>query len=204
MNLPNKLTVARFIMALVFVGLMSLHHTAYYVLAYLLFIVATLTDYYDGKIARARNIVTNFGKLLDPVADKVLVIGALIMLMAMPELRVPGWTVVVIIAREFLITGARALAASGGSVIGANIWGKTKAVIQMVYVFVFLAAAVIVRVLETHQEAIDWLPTLLSYARPVVEAASCWAIIFVAVFTIYSGVQFMRINWDELNLGSDL
>jgi len=204
MNLPNKLTVARFIMALAFVGLMSFHHTACYVLAYLLFIVATLTDYYDGKIARARNIVTNFGKLLDPVADKVLVVGALIMLMAMPELRVPGWTVVVIIAREFLITGARALAASGGRVIGANIWGKTKAVIQMVYVFVFLAAAVIVRFLETYQEGIDWLPTLLSYASPVVAAASCWAIAFVAVFTIYSGVQFMRINWDALNLGSDL
>ena len=204
MNLPNKLTVARFIMALAFVGLMSLHHTAYYVLAYLLFIAATLTDYYDGKIARARNIVTNFGKLLDPVADKVLVVGALIMLMAMPELRLPGWTVVVIIAREFLITGARALAASGGSVIGANIWGKTKAVIQMVYVFVFLAAAVILRVLETHQDAIDWLPALLSYTRPVVAATSCWAIVFVAVFTIYSGVHFMRVNWDELNMGSDL
>ena len=204
MNLPNKLTVARFIMALAFVVLMSFRHSACYVLAYLLFIVATLTDYYDGKIARARDIVTNFGKLLDPVADKVLVIGALIMLMTMPELRVPGWTVVVIIAREFLITGARALAASGGSVIGANIWGKTKAVIQMVYVFVFLAAAVIVRFLESHQEATDWLPTLLSYARPVVGAASCWAIVFVALFTIYSGFQFMRINWGALNLGSDL
>jgi len=204
MNLPNKLTVARFFMALVFVGLMSFHNTVCCVLAYVLFIAATLTDYYDGKIARARNIVTNFGKLLDPVADKVLVVGALITLMDLPELRVPGWCVVVIIAREFLITGARALAASGGSVLGANIWGKTKAVLQMVYVFVFLAAAVILRLLTACQEAADWLPVLVSYLRLGVMHASLWAIVFVAVFTIYSGVQFMRINWEALNLGSDL
>ena len=126
MNLPNQLTVARFIMALVFVVLMSFHHVVAQSLGYLLFIAATITDFYDGKIARDRNLVTNFGKLLDPVADKVLVVAAFIMLMKNPYLSVPGWTVVAILAREFLITGARSLAASEGVVIAANKWGKTK------------------------------------------------------------------------------
>lgn len=204
MNLPNRLTVARFVMALAFVGLMSFHHVACYVVAYLVFIVAALTDYYDGKIARARNLITNFGKLLDPVADKVLLIGALVMLMGVPCLRIPAWTLVVILAREFLITGARSLAASDGVVIGANIWGKTKAVIQMVYVFVFLFLAVVVEGLETY--AADWgrQSGLAPLLRKVVETASLWCIVFVAVFTIYSGVQFMRVNWSTMKIGQHL
>jgi CDP-diacylglycerol--glycerol-3-phosphate 3-phosphatidyltransferase len=120
MNLPNKLTIARCIMTVFFVGLMSFENFYCYFAAYLVFTVAAITDYYDGKIARERGLVTNFGKLLDPVADKVLLTSAFIMLMKVPELKVPGWAVVVILAREFLVTGARALAAADGEVIAAN------------------------------------------------------------------------------------
>ena len=141
MNLPNKLTVARCFMALIFVGLMSFENAFCYLAAYFLFVAAAITDYYDGKIARERNLVTNFGKLLDPVADKVLMVAALIMLMTIPDLRIPGWTIVLILGREFLVTGARSLAAAEGAVIAANKWGKTKTVLQMVYVSAFLLVA---------------------------------------------------------------
>lgn len=204
MNLPNRLTVARFVMALVFVALMSCRFLAGYIIAYVLFILAALTDYYDGKIARARGLVTNFGKLLDPVADKVLLTGAFVMLMGVPGLRIPGWTVVAIIAREFLITGIRSLAASGGHIIGANTWGKTKAVIQMVYVFTFLFLAIAVEVLRLYEQSAAWAPAVVAVSTRALGAASYLAIVFVAVVTIYSGVQFMRINWDTLDLGSQL
>jgi CDP-diacylglycerol--glycerol-3-phosphate 3-phosphatidyltransferase len=191
-------------MALAFVGLMSFPSLSTYLIAYILFILAAITDYYDGKIARERNLVTNFGKLLDPVADKVLIVGALIMLMQVPGLRVPSWTVVTIIAREFLVTGARALAASEGAVIPANIWGKTKAVIQMVYVFVFLALAIIGDLLDALSAFVDvgWWLSFLRFYHKIVAVASFWAIIFVALFTIYAGLQFMRINWSAMNLGN--
>jgi CDP-diacylglycerol--glycerol-3-phosphate 3-phosphatidyltransferase len=204
MNLPNQLTVARLVMALAFVGLMSFPSLATYLIAYFMFILATITDYYDGKIARERNLVTNFGKLLDPVADKVLLVGALVMLMQVPGLRVPSWCVVAIIAREFLVTGARSLAASEGVIIPANIWGKTKAVIQMVYVFVFLALAIIGDLLDDLGAFPDaeWWASFLWFYHRAVTIGSFWAIIFVALFTIYAGFQFIGVNWRAMNLGN--
>jgi len=202
MNLPNQLTVARFLMALVFVALMSVPSVVCHFLAYLLFIAATITDFYDGKIARDRNLITNFGKLLDPVADKVLVVAAFIMLMENEYLRVPGWTVVVILAREFLVTGARSLAASDGVVIAANKWGKKKAVYQMVYVFTFLFLAIVAHVLDTFGGVAVRFPSAVSLAKALIRDASFWAIVLVAAYTVYSGVQFARVNWRALNIGN--
>ncbi|MEK7795706.1 MAG: CDP-diacylglycerol--glycerol-3-phosphate 3-phosphatidyltransferase, partial [Candidatus Hydrogenedentota bacterium] len=132
MNLPNRLTIARLVLVPVFVVLMSIDHVATYALAYITFTAASLTDYYDGKIARRRGMITAFGKLIDPLADKVLMTAAFVMAMKVPGLNVPGWTIVAILAREFLVTGARSLAASDGTVIAASSWGKAKTVIQMV------------------------------------------------------------------------
>jgi CDP-diacylglycerol---glycerol-3-phosphate 3-phosphatidyltransferase len=201
MNLPNQLTAARFVMALAFVALMSFHNVYLRLIAYVLFVAASITDYYDGKIARERGLITNFGKLLDPVADKVLLVGALIMLMEMSELRVPGWTVVVIVAREFLITGVRSLAATGGVVIAADFWGKTKAVIQIIFVLVFMALAVIAELLETFAARAAWIPSFLAYYNPALREASFIAVVLVASFTIFSGFQFIRLNWRNLHLG---
>ena len=203
MNLPNKLTVARLVMAFAFVALMSFPSLVTYLLAYVVFVAATITDYYDGKIARERGIVTNFGKLLDPVADKVLITGALVILMQAPGLHIPAWTVVAIVAREFLVTGARALAASEGVVIPANVWGKTKAVIQMVYVFVFLALVIIGDVFDALSRlvGVSWWGSFLAYYHKGVAIGSFWAIIFVAVFTMYAGLEFMRGNWSVMGLG---
>ena len=203
MNLPNKLTIARLIMAFAFVALMSFPTLVTYLLAYIVFTAASISDYYDGKIARERNLITNFGKLLDPVADKVLISGALVMLMQVSGLYIPAWTVVAIIAREFLVTGARSLAASEGVVIPANIWGKTKAVIQMVYVFVFLALVIIGDVLDAFSRVVaaPWWASFLTYYHKAVMIGSFCAVIFVALFTIYAGLQFMRGNWNVMSMG---
>lgn len=195
MNLPNQLTLARMAMVPVFMAFLSFSHVACYIAAYLVFTVATLTDYYDGKIARERGLVTNFGKLLDPVADKVLLAAAFIMLIKMPELNIPAWTVVVIIAREFLVTGARSLAASEGVIIAANFWGKTKAVVQMVYIYVFLGLVVIRELLAL------WAPETAEKCLAPLSVASLWTVIAVALFTVYSGIQFGHTNWKVLNLG---
>jgi len=202
MTLPNKLTVARLIMVPIFVALLSFPSLATYVLAYIVFVAATITDYYDGKIARERNLVTNFGKLLDPVADKILVTAAFVMLMKMDQLHVPGWCVVAILGREFLVTGARSLAASEGAVIGANVWGKTKAVLQMVYLATFLALIVLEQVLAS------FLPdagpdSVLAIYRAILKSASFWGVLVIAAITVYSGVQFARINWSLVRMGKE-
>lgn len=196
--LPNQLTIARVLMVPVFVVLLSFDGAVYYAAAYVVFVAATITDYYDGKIARERNLITNFGKLLDPVADKVLLTGAFVMLMRVSALHVPAWTVVAIIGREFLITGARSLAASDGAVIAANTWGKTKAVVQMTYVFVFLFLAVVKFLVA------KWYPGALGVFAMVLRHTSYWAIVVVALFTVYTGIQFARLNWGVLNLGKQL
>jgi len=197
MNLPNKLTLARLFMVPIFVALMSFEHVITYIIAYVVFTIASITDYYDGKIAREQNLITNFGKLMDPLADKVLMVAAFIMMMKVPDLNVPGWTLVAILAREFLVTGARSLAMEdGGQAIAANQWGKIKTVIQMVYVYVFLFFAIVA--LGLRYGEFEWLETYLT----VLDISSMIGIIAVAVFTVASGIQFAMANWKSLALGS--
>jgi CDP-diacylglycerol--glycerol-3-phosphate 3-phosphatidyltransferase len=158
--------------------------------------VAAITDYYDGKIARDRQLVTNFGKLFDPLADKVLMASAFIMCMDVEPLQVPGWAVITVIAREFLVTGARSLGVSGGEVIGANQWGKAKTVIQMVYIFTFLFFAILDRILGHFFK--------LSPLERVLGLSSYWGMVAVAVVTVYSGIYFARVNWRTLSMGNSI
>lgn len=127
MNLPNKLTVLRVIMIPFFVFFFL---TGNAVIADIIFIVASLTDLLDGKIARKYNLVTNFGKFMDPLADKLLVAAALICFIELE--RMPAWIVLIIISREFIISGFRLVAAEGGLVIAAGYWGKIKTAVTMV------------------------------------------------------------------------
>ena len=131
MNLPNKLTVLRVIMVpfFVFFMLTDVGGTANKWIALVLFIVASLTDMLDGKIARKYNLVTNFGKFMDPLADKMLVSSAFICLVA--QNKIAAWIVIVIIAREFVISGFRLVASDNGVVIAASYWGKFKTNFQM-------------------------------------------------------------------------
>ncbi len=200
MNLPNKLTLARCVMTIVFVLLMTLGNVITSLIAYLVFIAAAITDYYDGKIARERNLVTNFGKLLDPVADKLLLISAFIMLMEIPELFVPGWAVIIILAREFLVTGARSVAAASGEVIAANQWGKTKTVLQMIYVFTFLFLAIVIQALNQTALLANIDPELVATIVQSIRITSLVGIILVAIFTVYSGIQFGYANRQLFNM----
>lgn len=200
MNLPNQLTVARCLLALVFVGLLSFNSLICFVIAYGVFTVAALTDYYDGKIARQRGMITNFGKLLDPVADKVLIVSAFVMLMTIPELRIPGWTIVAILSREFLVTGARSLAASDGAVIAASGWGKVKTVVQMVYVFTFFFLVIALRFAGSQTWLAEALPGGYPLYESIIGYASTTAIILVSLYTVFSGIQFARDNWKALRL----
>lgn len=133
MNLPNKLTLFRVILIPVFVVFLLVETIPYNdYIALGIFIIASLTDMLDGKIARKYNLVTNFGKFMDPLADKLLVCSALICLIELN--RIPSWMVIVIIAREFIISGFRLIASDNGVVIAASYWGKFKTVFQMVAV----------------------------------------------------------------------
>lgn len=139
MNLPNKLTVLRVIMIpfFVFFMLTNVGGAANKWIALALFCIASLTDLLDGKIARKYNLVTNFGKFMDPLADKLLVCSAMICLIEMN--RLACWIVIVIISREFIISGFRLVASDNGIVIAASYWGKFKTVFQMAMIIVLIA-----------------------------------------------------------------
>ena len=134
MNLPNKLTVLRVIMVpfFVFFMLTDVGGAANKWIALAIFVIASLTDMLDGKIARKYNLVTNFGKFMDPLADKLLVCSALICFVELDKL--PAWMVIIIIAREFIISGFRLVAADNGIVIAASYWGKFKTTFQMLMI----------------------------------------------------------------------
>ena len=138
MNLPNKLTILRIIMVpfFVFFMLTDVGGPANKWIALALFCVASLTDLLDGKIARKYNLVTNFGKFMDPLADKLLVCSAMICMIELGKL--PAWIVIVIIAREFIISGFRLVASDNGIVIAASYWGKFKTVFQMAMIIVLI------------------------------------------------------------------
>ncbi len=138
MNLPNKLTVLRVLMIPFFVVfmLMDIVPGMDKWIALAIFVVASLTDLLDGKIARKYNLVTNFGKFMDPLADKLLVSSAMICLVEMG--RLPAWIVIIIISREFIISGFRLVASDSGIVIAASYWGKFKTVLQMVMIIVMI------------------------------------------------------------------
>ena len=139
MNLPNKLTIFRVILIPFFVIflLLDASNQTYRYIADAIFIIASLTDMLDGKIARKYNLVTNFGKFMDPLADKSLVSAAMICLIATGQLA--AWIVIIIISREFIISGFRLVASDNGIVIAASYWGKFKTVFQMLMIIVLIA-----------------------------------------------------------------
>ena len=139
MNLPNKLTIFRVILIIPFVVIMltDFSGNAGKWIALAIFIIASLTDLLDGKIARKFNLVTNFGKFMDPLADKLLVSAAMICLVEMGK--IPAWIVITIISREFIISGFRLIASDNGVVIAASYWGKFKTVFQMIMIILMIA-----------------------------------------------------------------
>ena len=139
MNLPNKLTLLRVVLIPVFVVLLLLEggqNNTLRIAALIVFCIASFTDFLDGQIARRNNLVTNFGKFMDPLADKLLVCSALICMIELGQL--PSWYVITVIAREFIISGFRLVAADNGIVIAASWWGKFKTTFQMFTVILLI------------------------------------------------------------------
>lgn len=164
MNLPNKLTIFRVILIPFFVFFMLAPYfpdNGKYI-AVAIFIIASLTDMLDGKIARKYNLVTNFGKFMDPLADKLLVCSAMICLVATGQLA--SWIVIIIISREFIISGFRLIAADNGIVIAASYWGKFKTVFQMLMI--------IVLILDIQNVGFQVLGVILTYVALILTVVS--------------------------------
>lgn len=179
MNLPNKLTILRIIMIPFFVLFMLLDggvSQTYRYIAAVIFIVASFTDLLDGKIARKYNLVTNFGKFMDPLADKLLVCSGLICLVGLGQL--PAWFVIIIISREFIISGFRLVASDNGVVIAASYWGKFKTVSQMI-----MSVLLIVNI-----PALSILTTIFS--------------VIALVLTVVSLIDYIAKNYRVLTEGS--
>ncbi len=171
MNLPNKLTIFRMILIVPFVILLLGNFQKWswftaifggiseYVdyIALAIFIIASLTDLIDGKIARKYNLVTNFGKFMDPLADKLLVCAAMIALVEMG--RIPSWVVIIIISREFIISGFRLIASDNGVVIAASYWGKFKTTFQMIMVCLMIAN---IEALSLVTSVVMWISLILT------------------------------------------
>ena len=158
MNLPNKLTMFRVILIPFFVVFLLVDITPVDKwIALAVFIIASLTDMLDGKIARKYNLVTNFGKFMDPLADKLLVCSALVCLVAVD--RIPAWMVIVIIAREFIISGFRLVASDNGVVIAASYWGKFKTTFQIIMICLMIADLPALHVVT---QVVLWIAVILT------------------------------------------
>ncbi|NLC66346.1 MAG: CDP-diacylglycerol--glycerol-3-phosphate 3-phosphatidyltransferase [Clostridium sp.] len=194
MNLPNKLTIFRITLVPFFLLFISIEAIPYnFTIATVIFLVAALTDHLDGRIARSQNIITDFGKFMDPLADKLLVTAALIALVEYNL--IGGWIAVIIIAREFAVSGLRTLAANEGTVIAASVWGKVKTTTQMVAVVGLLIELISLN--ETYlMELFKSIPALGSFFSmvPIV-------IMYVATFfTILSGIDYFRNGKEFINI----
>ena len=174
MNLPNKLTMLRVILIPFFVVFLLAQPVgaASDWVALVIFVAASLTDMLDGKIARKYNLITNFGKFMDPLADKLWVCCAMICLVQLG--RIPAWVVCIIVAREFTISGFRLIAAERGRVIAANYWGKFKTVFQMIMVILMIANIPALQILTM---IIMWIATAL---------------------TVISLVTYLHANWEVM------
>lgn len=186
MNLPNKLTVLRVALIPFFVAAMMLTGK-FYVSGYdvcifiglFIFVAASITDWFDGKIARKHGLVTTFGKFLDPLADKILVVTALICFIARSPMWVDAVAVILILAREFMVSGVRLVAANEGVVVPAGIWGKLKTAFTMIAI----VAIMLLEGLGVHN---IWINEILIW--------------IAALLTVISGVQYLAAYWKYIDL----
>lgn len=178
LNLPNKLTLIRMFLAPIYLALMLIEFPCHYIVALAVFSIASLTDMLDGKIARKNNLITVFGKLLDPLADKMLTTAALLAFMREGWCSI--WIVMIVLTREFAVAGVRLIATAQGIVIPANYWGKAKTVSQMVFTIVIMLLAELDATFDIFANA-GWF----TLAR--VSNIMLW---ITAVLTVVSGITY--------------
>jgi len=197
-NLANKLTMGRIIVIPFFLLFMFIGNIYTRVAALLIFILAALTDIYDGIIARHREEVTNFGKFIDPLADKLIVSAALISFVQLGELSIPAWMVILVISREFIITGLRSVAASRGTIIPASLSGKFKTTSQMVVIITILIILIVNAVLRNYYHTTPLeLQIFLGWKRVlgyVLGKAPYWLMLVVTILTVISGFNYIFKN----------
>lgn len=187
MNLPNKLTLLRVFLIPFFLICMYWDFPFHYLASLVIFAAASITDALDGKIARSRNLVTNFGKFLDPLADKVLVLAALAVFVEIPEIRMGAVPLIIISAREFMVSGLRLLAANSGVVVAAGMWGKLKTAFTMVTIITAL-----VWLCACHDIGIPFPQTMVDIVDNWVIPALIW---ISTVLTIISGGIYLKGYW---------
>ncbi len=188
MNLPNKLTLLRVLLIPVFLVMIYVEAISYHFLwALVVFAAASFTDMLDGKIARKRGLVTNFGKFLDPLADKVLVITGLIVFVSLDEIRMSAIPLIIIVAREFMVSGLRLLAAEEGVVVAAGIWGKLKTAFTMVTLVVGLLYLTV---------AFDFGVAVPDWFRTWVLGGLIW---ISTALTILSGLVYLKGCWSYID-----
>lgn len=175
MNLPNKLTVLRMVLTPFYMAAMLLSFNYHYLLALVIFAVASFTDFLDGKIARKNNIVTAFGKLCDPVADKMLTTAALLCFMQLGLCNI--WVVMIVLTREFLVTSFRLVASAQGLVIPAGILGKIKTVSQMVFSILIMLGLFLSEFVEFDFDTFSLISNILLW--------------ITAVLTVISGIKYI-------------
>lgn len=183
LNTPNKLTVARILITPVYLALIlwaSLPHR--FLIATLVYSIAAITDAIDGKLARKNNQITNFGKLLDPIADKILTTSALLAFMQMGLCNI--WIVMIVLTREFTVASIRMIAAADGVVIPANIWGKLKTVSQMTFTIVIMLLGEVYGILAAYNPV--WYGKMPALA--LISNILLW---ITAVLTVVSGVIYV-------------
>ncbi|MBQ8860595.1 MAG: CDP-diacylglycerol--glycerol-3-phosphate 3-phosphatidyltransferase [Ruminococcus sp.] len=195
MNLPNKLTVLRIILVPFMVAAMLIEFPFHYLVAGLIFGAASLTDYFDGKIARERNLITNFGKFADPIADKILVISALVCFLA--KGLCDPIIILIVLFREFVVTSVRLSAASQGKVVAANMWGKVKTVSQIIAIVTVFAFSVALEILSLFEKIVV-LPIFgtLAYVFYIIGEVILWISV---VFAVISGVKYVLDNKDAIS-----
>lgn len=191
MNLANKLTILRIILVPVFLVFISIKGIPYgKPIAIAIFIIASITDTLDGYIARSRNQVTRFGKFMDPLADKLLVTAALISLVEFHI--IPAWAAMIIIAREFAVTGLRAVAAAEGIVIAASNWGKAKTVTQIIAIIMALIN------LNYNHVSLGIIKKFITYPHKFLNISTNIAMAAAITITIISGLDYFAKNKDVM------
>lgn len=183
MNLPNRLTLARIAAVPVFLILLLWQFPFHYFAALVIFVAASLTDLFDGRIARSRGLITDFGKFLDPIADKMLTTAALLGFISLGIGFGTVWITVIVLIREFSVSSIRMIAAASGKVVAADKWGKIKTVMQMVGIIMAL----------TFEEFISLFPSLLLVAT-ILRIAYNIVLWFSAVLTVVSGINYLVKN----------
>lgn len=190
MNLPNKLTLTRVILVPFFLLFMYLDIPYNYTIALVIFAAASITDALDGSIARKNNLVTNFGKFLDPLADKVLVMAALAVFVENPEVNMGAVPLIIIIAREFMVSGLRLVAAGSGVVVAAGMWGKLKTAFTMATIVLILL----------------WMSIIddfgVIFSSSVLNAADIVITVLIWIstaLTVISGIVYLKGYWNLID-----